>query len=142
MSFPTEFLQVSMVGDSSLTTMKPVRNKTAKEALRRARTSIKKALEEAEKESKAFEEKIKKLKKGGIEMNYFQPIESYKGFNLYPFITNKSVYYEDSKGRIFGQNIEELKKAIDEKIKDGFYLTSAGMEPGEIEAKIRQEKEK
>ena len=74
-------------------------------------------------------------------MNYSQPIESYKGFNLYPFITNKSVYYEDSKGRVFGQNIKELKKAIDEKIKDGFYLKTTSLDYGEVEQKIKEIKE-
>ena len=141
MSFPTEFLQVSMIEDSSLRTMKPIRNNTVKETLRRIGTSIKKALEEAEKESKAFEEKIKKLKKGEIEMNYFQPTICYKGFNLYPFMTKKSFYYEDSKGRVFGQSIEKLKETIDERIQDGFYLKTTSLDYGEVEQKIRKFKE-
>ena len=75
-------------------------------------------------------------------MNYLKPIEQYKGFKIYPYITNKSFYFEDSRERVFGKTLNELKKAIEERIKDGFYLLFPGMEPGEIEAKIKKEKEK
>lgn len=74
-------------------------------------------------------------------MNYLKPIESYKGFKIYPYMTNKSVYYEDSRERVFGKTVSELKKEIEVRIKDGFYLIFSGMEPGEIEEKIKKEKE-
>lgn len=71
-------------------------------------------------------------------MDYFQAIECYKGFKIYPYMTQKSFYYEDSRERVFGKTTEELKKAINERIKDGFYLLCPGMEPGEIEERIRK----
>ena len=74
-------------------------------------------------------------------MNYLKPIECYKGFKIYPYITQKSFYYEDSRERVFGKKIIELKKEIEARIKDGFYLLCPGMEPGEIEEKIKKQKE-
>ena len=74
-------------------------------------------------------------------MNYLKPIESYKGFKIYPYMTNKSFYFEDSHERVFGKDPSELKKEIEARIKDGFYLLCPGMEPGEIEEKIKKQKE-
>lgn len=68
---------------------------------------------------------------------YEKTVETYKGFNICLTMTGKSHFFDDSRERVFG-DIPELKRIIEERIKDGFYLLYPGMEPGEIEEKIKK----